>query len=268
MRQNDNNPMRFLGHSTTSLDEIKEHVPAVFTGSPSPKVSDRYSYVSTINLLLAFEKLGWFPHSSKQIGTSIYARHVVRLNNPSLGFMSLKDDKVKPQFVIDNSHNATSPAMGHIGLFRLVCTNGLMVAMPGMNTTIRLRHVGIEFEELKQLMEVIANQFVEIGKHITDMQQYTLNQDQKENFVMKAIASREPHLYVKEDSSIDYPRIKTAVNPITILEPLRSEDKKDDLWTIFNLIQERLVKGQFERRSSSLEYSRKLSFYSFIEILK
>ena len=249
MRTNDTNPMRFLGHSTTTLDEIKQYVPAVFTTEPHPKVSDRYSFVSTAQLLESFEKLGWFPHSSRQSGKSIYSRHVVRLNNPSLGFLDLKSDKVKPQVIVDNSHNATSPAMAHMGLFRLVCSNGLVVAMPGMYSSIKLRHIGIDFNELKQLMEIIANQYVQIGKHIGDMQQYTLNQDQKEQFVMKAIAYREPHMFIKEDGTINYTQVKASVNPVTILDPIRGEDKANDLWTVFNLLQERLVKGQFERTS-------------------
>lgn len=253
MRRNDTDPMRFLGHRTETLDEIRNVAPAAFATAPTPKASERYSFVSTIDLLNAFEKLGWFPHSTKQIGkgTDLYSRHMVRLNNPELGYMDLRSDKVKPQIIVDNAHDRTSNLMAHMGLFRLVCTNGLVISMPGMYSSIKLRHIGIDFNELKQLTEVIANQYAIVGKHIGEMQEFILNSDQQEEFVMKAVAYRDPASYIMEDGTIDFETVRERVNPIQVLEPLRGEDKKDDLWTIFNVAQEKMVKGLFEKQNAS-----------------
>ena len=248
MRQTPN-PMSFLGHPTANLDEVKQYVPAAFATSPHEDRSERYSFVSTVELLNALEKFGWVPHSAKQNGRSPYARHMIRLNNPDLGYMDLKNDKVKPQFILDNSHNGGSPAMGHMGLFRLVCSNGLVVAMPGMFTTIKLRHVGIDMKELKQLMEVVAEQYNTLGTHIGDMQRYTLNETEKEAFAIAAIAKREPHVFINKDGTVDVKKVTAITNPIEILKPMRGEDKKNDLWSIFNIVQEKLVKGEFERRT-------------------
>jgi len=251
MRQNDNNPMRFLGHSTKTLDEVREFVPAAFATAPKDNVSSRYSFVSTVELLKGFEKLGWFPHSSKQMGKGKdnFSRHMIRLDNPSLGFLSLKGDNVKPQVIVDNSHDRTSNIMGHLGLFRLVCSNGLVVAMPGMYSSIKLRHIGIDFEELRKLSEEIANQYTVIGSHVSNMQNFTLNQDQAEEFVMKAIAYRDPATFINEDGTINFDEVTERVNPVSVLEPIRGEDKADNLWTVFNVVQERLVKGLYEKQN-------------------
>lgn len=238
-----------IGYPAPSLEDVRKYAPAAFATNESPRLSDRYSFVPTVDLINAFDTLGWTPTYARQNGSGPYARHVIRLNNPDLGFMKLKSDNVKPQIVLDNSHNGSSNAMIHMGLFRLVCTNGLVVAMPGMYTSVKLRHVGIDITELKQLMEVVAGQYNTIGKHIADMQQFTLNQDQREDFVIKAVAAREPHVFVKEDGTIDMKKATTIIKPGQIIEPLRGEDKKEDLWTIFNVIQERLVKGEFERQT-------------------
>lgn len=251
MNRNDINPMRFLGHSVSNRDEIKEHAPAVFASGPSEKVSSRYSFISTIELLDAFEKLGWSPHSVKQMGkgNDNYSRHMIRLNNSELGFMDLRKDKVKPQVILDNSHDRTSNVMAHMGLFRLVCSNGLVVSMPGMYSSIKLRHIGIDFKELKQLTEVIANQYLTIGKHIGDMQNTKLLQDQMEEFVIKAIAFRDPGTYLHDDGTINVDEVTTRVNPTRILDPIRGEDTNEDLWTVFNVVQERLIKGNFEKHN-------------------
>ena len=251
MRQHD--PMRFLGHKVDSIDDLREHAPAAFATAPSEKVSNRYSFVSTVELLNAFEKLGWFPNSVKQMGKGKddFSRHMVRLNNPNLGFMDLQTDKVKPQIIIDNSHDRTSNIMAHMGLFRLVCTNGLVISMPGMHSSIKLRHIGIDFNELKQLSEVIANQFTTVGTHIGEMQNTILNQSQKEEFVIKSVAFRDPGTYLKEDGTINISEVTSRVNPMRILDPVRGEDKREDLWTVFNVVQERLVKGEFEKTNPS-----------------
>jgi len=243
------NLLTSIGYKVSTIDEIRNYSPAVFSEHRSPKVSNRYSFVPTDELLMAFESLGWNPTYTRQNGHGQYSRHMVRLINPDLGFMNLKADKVKPQIVIDNSHNGMSPAQLHMGLFRLVCTNGLVIAMPGMYTSVKLRHVGIDMSELKQLMEIVANQYTTVGKHIDDMQQYVLNQDQKEEFVIKAIAAREPHVFVKEDGTIDMKKATTIIKPAQIIEPIRGEDKANDLWSVFNVIQERLVKGEFDRQT-------------------
>jgi hypothetical protein len=192
-----------IGFRAASIDEIRQHAPAVFSEKESPKLSERYSFVPTYELLKAFSSLGWDSTYVRQNGKGEFARHMIRLSNPDFGFMDLKSDKVKPQIVLDNSHNGSSPAQIHMGLFRLVCTNGLIVAMPGMFTSVKLRHVGIDVNELKQLMEVVATQYNTIGKHIGEMQQFALNQTQKEEFVVKAVAAREPYVFVKEDGTID-----------------------------------------------------------------
>jgi hypothetical protein len=243
------NPLTSIGYKVSNIEDIKDHAPAVFAGHESPKLSERYSFVPTLDLLNAFDSIGWTPTYARQNGSGPYARHMVRLTNPDLGFMDLKSDKVKPQIVLDNSHNGCSPAQIHLGLFRLVCTNGLVVAMPGMHTSVKLRHVGIDMVELKQLMEIVANQYTLVGKRIGEMQQYSLDQTQREEFVIRAFAAREPHVFVKEDGTIDMKRATTIINPKLIIEPLRGEDKKEDLWTSFNIVQERLVKGDFERQT-------------------
>ena len=243
--------LTIIGYKVATLDEIAQYAPSAFSSHPSNKVSDRYSFVSTGELLNGFEKLGWKPTHVRQNGSGDYARHMVRLTNDSFGNIDgLKNlDKVRPQIVLDNSHNGGSTAQIHMGLFRLVCTNGLVVAIPGMYTAVKLRHVGIDMEELKQLMEIVSNQYTTVGDHISEMQRHLLTPEQGEEFVIKAMAARESHAFIKEDGTIDYKKVTATVNPVSILEPIRGEDQRNDLWTVFNVVQERLIKGDFERQS-------------------
>jgi hypothetical protein len=243
-------PLTVVGYSTKTIEEVKMVVPAAFSKIAAPERSEHYSFVSTEELLASFEKLNWLPFASKQNGGGQFARHMVRLNNEDLGFLPLKGDNVKPQIVLDNSHNGGSCAQIHMGLFRLVCSNGLVIAMPGMYTNVKFRHMGVDFNELKELMEKITSQYTEVGTRIGEMQNVKMDQEKAEAFVIKAMAYREPAYFInKLDGTVMVDKVLKAIKPAEILKPVRSEDAPENLWNVFNVVQERMVKGEFERKS-------------------
>ena len=240
-----------VGFKIQTREDLQNHVPAAFATHPHPDRSDRYSFVSTITLLDTFEKLGWIPYSAKQHGQNQYGRHIIRLNNEDFGNLALKGDAVKPHILLDNSHDGYTPASLHLGLFRLVCTNGLVIAVPGMATELKFRHINIDRAELMQLLSEAAEQYRNIGLHIGDMQNRVLTTDEKEAFAIKAISLREPNRFINPDGTINASGITQSMNPKALLEPVRPQDESSDLWTTFNLIQERSVKGLYERKTKT-----------------
>ena len=240
-----------VGFKIQTREDLQNHVPAAFATHPHPDRSDRYSFVSTITLLDTFEKLGWIPYSAKQHGQNQYGRHIIRLNNEDFGSLALKGDAVKPHILLDNSHDGYTPASLHLGLFRLVCTNGLVIAVPGMATELKFRHINIDRAELMQLLSEAAEQYRNIGLHIGDMQNRVLTTDEKEAFAIKAISLREPNRFINPDGTINATGITQSMNPKALLEPVRPQDESSDLWTTFNLIQERSVKGLYERKTKT-----------------
>ena len=240
-----------VGFKIQTREDLQNHVPAAFATHPHPDRSDRYSFVSTITLLDTFEKLGWIPYSAKQHGQNQYGRHIIRLNNEDFGSLALKGDAVKPHILLDNSHDGYTPASLHLGLFRLVCTNGLVIAVPGMATELKFRHINIDRAELMQLLSEAAEQYRNIGLHIGDMQNRILTTDEKEAFAIKAISLREPNRFINPDGTINATGITQSMNPKALLEPVRPQDESSDLWTTFNLIQERSVKGLYERKTKT-----------------
>lgn len=246
-----NTELSSVGYKILSREDLQKHVPAAFAEHAHPDRSNRYSFVSTLVLLDTFEKLGWTPYSAKQHGQNQYGRHIIRLTNPEFGFMPLKGDQVKPHILLDNSHDGYTPASMHLGLFRLVCTNGLVIAVPGMATELKFRHINLDVAELMQLLSEAAEQYRTIGVHIGDMQHRVLSNDEKEAFAMKAISLREPTRFVNSDGTINATAITQSMNPKALIEPVRPQDEASDLWTTFNLIQERSIKGLYERKGKT-----------------
>ena len=240
-----------IGYRVHNMDELKEMAPAVFANAAAPGVTGRYSFISTNEIVQNILDLGWELHSAKQNGPNPFSRHHVRFTNPKLGFMDLKGDNVKPQIILDNSHNRSASAQIHMGLFRLVCTNGLVVAMPGMYNAVKFRHMGVDKDELRKLLSVAAEQYKKVGDHIADMQLIDMNQDQREEFAITAVAKREPHMFINPDGTINVKKVITSTNPMEIISPVRGEDQATTLWNTFNVIQERMIKGGYNRVTGS-----------------
>lgn len=238
------------GYLIDSLETLQQVVPAAFAKSQHPDRSDKYSFFSTAELLNIVEPLGWTPYSGKQYGNKDYSRHIIRLNNSKMGFQNFGGDKIRPQILIDNSHDGYTKAQIHIGLFRLVCSNGLVVGMPGQHTSIKFRHMGINPEEIIQLIEQSSVHFDNIGEHIQEMTEVKMDKESKVQFAVQALAYREPTRFMKE-GQVDFKAVTKALNPETFVTPLRSEDKADNLWNVFNIIQEKTVKGLYDRKIES-----------------
>jgi len=244
-----NTHLTSTGYRVTNLEDLKEAVPSAFATTYDPRRTEKYSFFSTEEFLKTVEKVGWVPFSGKQQGSSVFSRHVIRLENPQFGYIQVKNDKIKPQLLIDNSHNGCSSGKLHLGLFRLVCSNGLVVGIPGMSNSIRFIHMGIDAPELMKLVAETAEQYREVGTHITMMKEIEMSEEQKFEFASNAMAIREPYHFLKADKTVNLENLHKLITPQELYKPLREEDDSNDLWSVFNVIQERTVNGLYERKS-------------------
>jgi len=245
------NPLTSIGYRVKNMEELKTYAPAAFATKAADGVTDRYTFIGSEEIVSRIVDLGWELHSAKQNGPNPFSRHMVRFTNPNLGWFKTKTDNVMPQIILDNSHNRASGLQLHMGLFRLVCTNGLVVAIPGMYSGIKFRHMGVDKEALKKILDASAEQYKLVGDHVNDMMEVRMSQDQSEEFAVKAIARREPHMFINEDGTINMKKLTASTNPKEIITPIRGEDRADNLWTVFNVIQERMIKGGYARITAS-----------------
>jgi hypothetical protein len=238
--------LSITGYEVKNNDDLREVVPAAFSGNHNR--SKVYSFVSTTEILENLAKLGWVPTYAKQQGTSEFSRHIIRLTNPELGFMPLKNDNVRPQLILDNSHNGISSAQLHMGLFRLVCQSELVICIPNLFNNIKFRHMGLKFEELKEILSTMSEQYKIVGLHISEMQGIILSEEQQKDFTLRGVAYKDPR-FIKDDGTIDMELLNKRINANTLLEPMRGGDKPITLWDTFQNVREWLIKGGYEQVS-------------------
>ena len=118
-----------------SLEAVRQRAPAVFAASPHERMSPRYTFIPTERVLAGLINVGFMPVDARQTharSTSLlHARHIVRLRR-RFETVQLNDSVLEVLFL--NSHDGTSAYQLRIGIFRVVCTNGLIVSRSAFPT--------------------------------------------------------------------------------------------------------------------------------------
>jgi hypothetical protein len=215
-----------------TTDHLKRIAPSVFTTSPSPKMSNKYTFVPTMDILENFENEGWKVFSANQNGRGNYAQHELRLRN--VEFPQVGDSLVEA--IIKNSHNGMSTFSVSAGLHRLVCSNGLTVPT-SLSDKISVRHMKFDMATVRQITDQFAERLPVIQRSVGKMETTLLDEEKMVDFVKKASVIR------WEKGSV--PKIKVE----DFLRPMRHEDLGNSVWTTFNVIQEKFVRGGLRYQS-------------------
>ena len=207
-----------------SLNSLRERVPAIFTKTPSPKVSNRYSFADSEYYLQKFIDADWFIHSARQVSKSEYAPHQVILRNNDIATVG----DLLPQLIFTNSHNGIKKMTMDTGIYRLVCSNGLVVPT-SITQSLSIKHIDLG----DSTTDTIVNSFYEkipiIMNNIDRMRNKILTDDEIDNFTYNALQIR----FINA----------VGININDVVKPSRIEDYSDDLWTVFNVVQEKIIRG-------------------------
>ena len=216
-----------------TLDQLKSQTPSVFATSPSTKMSDKYVFVPTMDILENFEREGWELASAKQVGRGIHSVHELRLRNGELP----KVGDTLVEAIIRNSHNGMASFRVSAGLHRLVCSNGLTVPT-ALAESFNIRHSRFDLDEVKRLTESFAGKLPKIEGSVKRMMEREMTIDEKIEFVRKSVGIR-----------FGQDKVLNELQIVGLLTPNRNEDQGDDLWTTFNVVQEKYIRGGIETTS-------------------
>jgi len=117
----------------------------------------------------------------------------------------------------------------------MICENGLVVSTSTFED-VKMRHMGYSFEELQVKIKDMVEKLPLTVESMNKMQATELGQKQAVDFAKKALTTRFPGDELK--------RIKIDLKDI--LTPVRDEDKGSDLWSVFNVVQEKIITGDFD----------------------
>ncbi|MCO5763242.1 MAG: DUF945 domain-containing protein [Chromatiaceae bacterium] len=215
--------------TTYTLEAAKKAAPSLFASHAHPDMSRRYTFLSTAALLEPLVAEGW---QITNVGQRIarrrdpnFTRHVVRVRPPLTKALTDVGDAV-PEVVITNSHDGQSKLILMAALFRLVCTNGLVVSSMEFGG-LSIRHAGDIEVAMARVQEALTRSTDSLDQ-VHRMQQVNLTREQQLGY-----ASNVSKLVWGADD-FDTSRL---------LEARRSADAGDDVWHVFNRVQENVMRG-------------------------
>lgn len=226
-------------------EEIKRDAPVILYDRPTKDLSSRYTFASTETVIDDMAELGWFPtqvyqRKAKQ-NFSKYSPHMVKFGNPDLRISDGEGDLSFPQIVLQNSYDGRSSLKFTAGIFRLVCSNGLIIATAKFGE-LSIKHKGYSFAEMRKLVSDRTESIPEQIAVMNDMKGKMLSQVEREHLAMQAILIR------SNVAPEDLNEFKGKIDKITlkdILTPERDQDRGNDLWNTYQVTQEKMMKGNF-----------------------
>ena len=224
-----------LNQEFRTKSEIRQLANSIFTAQGAPGTSDKYAHISTEKIIDDMQLLGWGVVDAKQVKARKgegYQKHLVVFRNNDIQITAEDGDNVFPQILLTNSHDGKNAFTFTAGLFRMVCENGLVVSSREFEN-MKIRHYGYSFEELQDTIKAMVEKLPLTVESLNKFRQVELSQEQALDFAKKALEVRLGDL---DNIQIDYQ---------DLLTPTRSEDRGNDLWSVYNVIQEKVIHGMF-----------------------
>lgn len=222
-----------------SDEQIRTVAPSIFADAPHESRSQRYSYIPTAAVLTELRKEGFQPFMVTQTrvrdeGKREHTKHMLRLRHAS----QINGAEAN-EIVLLNSHDGTSSYQMLAGMFRFVCSNGLVCG--DTVADVRVPHKGdVAGSVIEGAFEVLSG-FERVKESRDAMRAITLDEGEAEVFARSALA-------LKYDPTDNKP---APITESQILMPRRFEDRRPDLWSVFNRAQENLTKGGLSGRSAN-----------------
>ena len=249
--------------------QLREACPLAFaTEATNPDVSKRYLFVNTETIIDDLDKLGWKPVQAAQRasrgGSTIFSKHMIAFQHPDLKIKGKDGDDSFPRIIMTNSHDGMQAFKFSVGIFRLVCSNGLVVADEQFNE-FKIKHKGYTFDELRGVVNQAVADLPNKVEVLNQMKQRVLTQDEKNKLALDAMliragikpGSKEAKKFNYDDETIE-----------DILDPKRDEDKGNDLWRVFNVVQEKITQGDFHAALTGAKVRKVRKIKSFEKDLK
>jgi len=223
-------------------DQLRAAAPSIFAAQPWHAMSDRYTFIPTSAVVDRMRAEGFQPVAATQSRTRIegkgdFTKHVIRFRDMRAGSAPATRalGVIYPELVLTNSHDGGSAYKLDAGLFRLVCTNGMVVS-DGEFSQINVRHSGSADGIIEASYEVV--------------EQFPKVIDSAANFQALRLTAPEQRAYASAALALRYDEGTAPVSADQVMRARRTEDSDSTLWNTFNRAQENLVGGGLHGRNA------------------
>jgi len=210
-----------------SLDEIRELAPAVFTEYPAPHLSSKYGFINTLDAINIMAQEGFSVVSARQDAQRsrprVYQRHALVFQHSDWD-QAQASGEVTPRMLLINSHNGKTSMTARLGMYRFICANGMVIGNDHMAEVIR--HTKSLADQLIERIQRAARTAGQVYKSI-------------EHWQATELSPGKAHTFAKEAAKLRFGEKRAeGYEADMLLEVRRPQDEGNDLWHVFNRVQE------------------------------
>jgi hypothetical protein len=225
-------------------EQIMRVAPSVFADQPHESRGERYAYIPTSRVLQGLRNEGFVPMAVGQSRTRVpgkadFTKHMLRLRHRTAVDQIVGQEV--PEIVLLNSHDGTSSYQLMGGIFRLICSNGMIVG--DTTSEVRVRHSGNILENVIEGSYSVIEDINRVVPVIDDWKKLSLTYDQRKAYATAALGLR----WDADDAG----NVQAPVSNTSLLDTRRYEDRGDSLWKTFNVVQENLIRGGLRGEGST-----------------
>ncbi len=216
-----------------SNDELLKFAPSIFSENPIEGVSDKYAFVPTYKLLDTFRNAGYYPINAgeskvRDEENQGYQKHIIQFRSlENLLRPNAKDEY--EDIVLTNSHNRTSSFIVDLAVFRIVCSNMLVVPSKSFVHT-SIVHVGFTEQKVKNAIKEVTSYMPKIKEEVAKFKSIYLTSAEEQMLANAAID-------IRFDTNTHY------IEADELLKVNYEEDYVPTLWSAYNRIQEAMIRG-------------------------
>lgn len=259
-----------------SVDVLQDRIPSIFAEDAHESRSSRYVYIPTVQIVQGMVKEGFIPVQAMQAKPRIedklgFAKHLIRFRkSDELGLANPETSEI----VLVNSHDGTSSYHLMNGIFRTVCQNGLISG--DIENNFKVPHRGNIVNDVIEAAYTVVGYADEAMESLQEMKAINLPLNERLLLAEYALKAR----YNIDDEDVEEIK-EPPVSVPSILTVRRNADRKTDLFTTMNVVQENILKGGISdydklgkkhttRQINGIDQSVKLNklIWSFAEELK
>jgi len=192
------------------------------------RIKQKPFYIETLDVVQQLQNEGWqLKGVAEQRGANRkISSNYAQLHHPDFAVLNKKGKtEAFASITVSNSCNGAKSLEMNLGAFRLVCSNGAVRFDRAAES--KIKHTEINYRDLPQIITNMNNKAMILADEINEMKRKQLSFDDMKKFAFEAARLR-----FDDVSKID-------INEL--LQVNRIEDEGNDVWTVFNRLQENLT---------------------------
>jgi len=198
-------------------------------------LSEKYRFISTGNIVEQLQGRGF--ELNKVSSTGSHGHHILRFSKNDEAFQ-IGGDKI--ELVVRSAHDGTRALTFNLGVFRLVCMNGLTLGT-NLVPPMRILHRGQGNIE-KEVFEIVNGLPLDtVRDNVRLLKETTLTHEQGLKFVVDATKQRIGEQLTELSEAEQANKIYLASRKI--MRVRREEDSGMSTWNVFNIVQENIIRG-------------------------